>query len=216
MYYQNERRFYSVGKVKNISVFVGVIKSISSVLPVFFWALLIFGMDDSAIGWMTVLSAIIHESGHITWIFVTGKSRLRIRGVLSGFRIRAVGRMSYDDEIMMYLSGPLANLFIFLLCSLCTPVLGSTVWLFAMINLATALSNLLPVKGYDGYGILRAAIAKSEGSGCIERILSFLSTALIFTFCILSLYLINRFGGGYWIFFIFFFSMLKHFKEDLH
>ena len=205
-----------MGKSKKTIVFVRALNLILSILPVFFWALLIFGIDDSAMGLMTILSAIIHESGHIVWILKVKGSRLTIRGVLSGFRIRANGRMSYDDEIMMYLSGPFANVLIFLLCCFCGICFGAPLRPFALINLATALSNLLPIKGYDGYGILRTIIAKRDSSGDLERALSFLSTALIFTFCILSLYLINRLGGGYWIFFIFFFSMLKHFKEDFH
>ena len=45
----------------------------------------------------------------------------------------------------------------------------------------------------------------------LERI----STFLIFMLAILSLYLIDRYGGGYWLFAIFFSMMIKRIGKGL-
>ena len=199
---------------KNKIAFANAIKKCSELLPVFFWALLIFGVDDGDMAVMTIISALIHEAGHIGYISIAKKVRPTLKGVMSGFRIGCVGGLSYDQEIKMYLAGPAVNVISFLLCSFVSRPFGLDMSLFAAINLATAISNLLPIKGYDGYGIIRAYITKNEYGEIAIKALSLVSTGLIFILCILSLYFINRFGGGYWIFFVFFFSMLKHFKED--
>ena len=83
------------------------------------------------------------------------------------------------------------------------------------VNIFTALSNLLPIKGYDGYGALRAIIKKHELPNKFSSALSITSSSLVFAFCIFSLYLIDRYNGGYWIFGVFFVSMIKELKSEL-
>ena len=201
--------------MKSKTVVLWCLKKVSEVLPVFFWAFLIFGMDESSMATMTIVAALIHELGHIGYIYWIKKGIPGLRGVPSGFRIKSKIALSYSEEIGMYLFGPLVNIAAFAICSYGAFYLGESMWNFALINLATAVSNLLPIKGYDGYGIIRAIILKGEAREWALSGLSLISTGLIFLLCIFSLYLIDRYGGGYWIFFIFFISMLKHFKEKL-
>ena len=125
------------------------------VLPVFFWAFLIFGFEEAEVAITTIICAIIHECGHL-WCILFQNGSASLGGVIFGFRIKAKKLKSYNQEISVYLCGPLANLVMAFVFYLLTPNLGEPAITVATLNLATALSNLLPIKGYDGYGIFFA------------------------------------------------------------
>lgn len=201
-------------RVKRKSVgLIWLLNKACTILPVFFWLFLIFGFEEPLMAIITLVSALIHEMGHIGYIMIAKGLTPSIKGVLSGFRIRTGSGLSYDEEIGTYLAGPAVNIFVFVVCSFLAIPFGGIFAVIALINLATALSNLLPIEGYDGYGALMAIISKREmGNGAVRR-LSYLSSTLIFLLCILSLYLIDRQGGGYWIFAVFFISMIKCIKN---
>lgn len=185
------------------------------VLPIFFWLFLIFGFDEPSMALWTIIAAVIHESGHIIYIISKKKLRLNIRGVLSGFRIKTAASLSYDEEIRMYLSGPLANLVFFVLFSILSCYLNKDFGFAAIINLATALSNLLPIDGYDGYHAVMTLIQKHDLGDRLINSLSRISSAIIFLFAVFSLYFIDRQNGGYWIFLIFFSSMIKCIRKSV-
>ena len=179
-----------------------------SVLPIIFWASLIFGFDTPYVAVLTLISAISHEMGHCAAIyFLTGRDG-RVVGHSSGFRIKRREALSYKNEIIILLAGPLVNIAIFLICLLPADALGGYVRAMGLVNLATGISNLLPFEGYDGYGavceILRA-IGKAELIKRLEVFSFVLSIAVTFV----ALYLIGRFGEGYWIFGLFFFMVLS-------
>ena len=188
---------------------IWILNKLCEVLPVFFWVFLIFGFDEPLMAVMTIISAIIHECGHIGYIIIKKGLKPSIRGVISGFRIKTGAGLSYDDEIGIYLSGPSANLIAFVLLSLLALPFGKPAALCAIINLATAISNLLPIEGYDGYGALVAAMNRGDVREEAMRRLYLVSCTLIVLLCIISLYFIDRQGEGYWIFIIFFISMIK-------
>ena len=196
------------------SAFSHIIDFISRLLPGLFWILLIFGFEDPSMAWITIISALIHECGHIAYLIYIKKDFTSIRAVSSGFRIRSTGSLSYRDERNLYLCGPFANLLVAFICLLGIRLFGHSISTFISINVATAISNLLPIEGYDGYGALRAVICERDLSHTYLRGLYIISCALIFTFCIISLYMIDRFGGGYWIFAIFFVSMIKQIDKS--
>ena len=193
----------------NIQWIIGVIDQF---LPILFWATLIFGFQEPQIATLTVISALIHECGHVFFLKFKGIKSAKPRGDISGFRIRSNAVLSYQDEILLYLFGPLANICIAaILCFFD----GEFASMLCTLNIATAISNLLPVKGYDGYGILYTIAERKNPDGIAARIVEYISAGMIFIFCILSIYFIDRFGSGYWIFGIFFFSMLNQLSKWL-
>lgn len=194
---------------------IRLINKIGVILPVFFWTFLVFGFEEPIMGVVTIGSALIHEVGHIFCILASRVCDARLKGVVSGFRIKTGSCLSYDEEIAIYLGGPAANFIIFIFFSLLSIFFGEVCALISIINLATALSNLLPIEGYDGYGIIKAIINKRESNSVAMQALSTVSSSSVFILCIFSLYLIDRQGGGYWIFGIFFISMIKHIKLGL-
>ena len=183
-----------------------LLRVINQFLPVLFWITLMLGFEEPRIAILTIISALVHEGGHLAYLKLKLKSDSNLRGVLSGFRIRPSATLSYREEAMLYLSGPIANLCVAVAL---LPWRSELARLSLVLNLATALSNLLPIEGYDGYGAIRAILEKGGPTGPGVRLLELISTAIIFSLCILSIYFIDRFGTGYWIFAIFFASMLK-------
>ncbi len=172
------------------------------VLPLLFWILLIFGFDSPDVAVLTIISALVHEAGHLIAIAVSGRSLRGMMPHISGFRIRAVGG-GYYREIFTLFAGPLMNL---LICAVLSPfreALEGYIGLIADINLVTALSNLMPIEGYDGYGIIERILCL-RGLDSLLSALGLLSFAVSAMLCFISLYFLMRYGEGYWIFGIFF------------
>ena len=183
------------------------------ILPFAFWIFVLFGFDSPYIAILTLLCALIHELGHISAIFmINGKYKLK--SVFSGFKISVERHLSYDDEIKIALSGPLGNLMFFIISSLLIVFFKECALTFAILNLLTAISNLLPIESYDGYRALECLIMKMgyEKSGL--HILSKISFTILVVFSFISLYLIKSVDAGYWIFFIFIVILIKNIKKD--
>ncbi len=179
-----------------------------SVLPIIFWVLIIFGFDVPYVAILTILSAVIHELGHWAAISLLAGKDSEFRGHASGFRIKRTEALSYGKEISILLAGPLFNVTAFLLTLLCRDALYGYVRIFGYVNLATGLSNLLPLEGYDGYGALSQLFLARGRDELIQGLEIF---SFIFSVCVtfISLYLIDRFSEGYWIFGVFFVMTLS-------
>jgi len=186
-----------------------LLRCTEGVLSVLFWIFLIFGLDEGYIGVLTVICTVIHELGHYLIMSAVREPPGKIKGLADGLRIQKNALLPYRKDLLILSAGPTFNLLAaaagaFLL--LLSYEYGAA---FIAVNLATACANLLPVKGHDGYGILKAALClKYDGeiSETVPRALSLLISALA---CLLSLYLMQKAGEGYWIFGVFYFSLLS-------
>ncbi|MBO5878951.1 MAG: hypothetical protein J6Q68_00150 [Clostridia bacterium] len=182
---------------------IKLLKLLSSGLGALFWILLMLGFDDISMTALTLLAAAIHEIGHIFAIYFTAR-----RGIfmpyptLNGLRLKTGRTLSYNEEICVCLFGPLFNLICFMIT---LPFFKE----FALINLITAISNLLPMPSYDGEKILFAMISKRWGPAPAHALISNLVLITSCCLCLLSLFLILKLDGGYWIFFVFFAIFLK-------
>lgn len=172
-----------------------------TLLPLMFWTFLIFGFDSPDIAILTIVAAIIHELGHIIAASLAGRST-RLRSHMSGFRIRARGG-GYAEELLTLAGGPISNILIFMLTLPFSALGGGYISLLGYINLLSGLSNLLPIEGYDGYGLLYT-LASAAGNYPAMRVLAAISFSLSLSLTLLSLYLILRFGSGYWLLGVFF------------
>ena len=190
-------------------LFLIFFKLLTYILPIFFWILIIFGFDEPYFAILTILSALIHEGGHIAFLWLRGSGFRSIRGVVYGIKIKKALSLSYDDEILLYFSGPAANLLVATISASLSLRVGEYVLEFAAVNFATAVSNLLPIRSYDGYGMLDSMIKKHELPYVFSLVLRMSSFVLILFLCFVSLYLIDRHGQGYWIFAVFFISLLS-------
>ena len=187
-----------------------------SILPIIFWVSLIFGFDTPYIAILTLISAMMHEIGHGLVISVLSRGA-SLHGHASGLRIKEGRMLSYGSEIAVLLGGPLMNIFIFLLTLPFGNAMLGYVRILGFVNLATGISNLLPLEGYDGYGAISMLLRSKGAEHLIERLEAF-SFVLSITVTFAALHLIDLFGEGYWIFGLFFFTVVsklaKYGKRD--
>ena len=81
-------------------------------------------------------------------------------------------------------------------------VLGEYGYMLCGLNALTAVSNLLPCEGLDGYGILRAVL-EGHGLGGGLRVLDAVGVGVNIFIMLSALFLMMRIGEGYWIFGLF-------------
>lgn len=194
---------------KFLRLFLSFSTRITSFLPSLFWLLLIFGFDEPSVSAITILAALIHEAGHELCAYLNNGHTLSLRTSFSGFKIKQGQNSSYLSDVLLYASGPMAN-FAVALAVFLFPAFNQTEFCscFCTINLATGLSNLLPVRGYDGYGILSSLIKKYSIEEGFNSLLDNISFLLIIFFTFLSLYIVARIGSSYWMAGIFIFSLV--------
>ena len=185
---------------------------IGRIIPIFFWCALIFGFAEPAVAILTLITAASHELGHLLAMYSVGARAERMRGRWLGLGISLPRHLSYRAEALVYAAGPVANLVCAAVGCLLIPLCRDYALLFVLLNLATAVSNLLPIEGHDGYGVIRALSAGSERWSSILRSLSLTFTAVL---CLLSLYVIDRVGEGYFIFAVFIASLLSAMRVGL-
>ena len=126
------------------------------ILPTVFWLAVIWGFDKPYVACLTLLSALLHEIGHLIAINHYSKKYSLPHGRLFGFKITKGAMLAYGEEAIVYAAGPLANFTAALFTIPLLSLWGEYACLLFYINLCTAISNLLPCEGYDGYGIARA------------------------------------------------------------
>ena len=179
------------------------------ILPVLFWIAVMLTFDTPSVAVLTVIAALIHEGGHITAAFIIGCGDISLpQAALTGLRIRPSRLLSYKEEAVIALSGPLVNLLAFL--ALLTFYRASAyLFTFGVINLLTAISNLLPIRGYDGYRVVNGILLAHTDVESAGRITGAISSLLCGALVFISLFLMLKIGEGYWIFAIFFSIMLR-------
>ena len=190
------------------------IKSTDVIVQIFsalFWILVMLGLDGVKGAVLTLLAVLIHEIGHVAALFVLGHGGGIPLPRMPGFSIRVSATLSYKEDIAVAAAGPLANLIV---AAMLLPM-RQAAWAMILINLLTAISNLLPVRGYDGYRILASVIAISGTERFLGRLPDALSFATAMSAVLLSLYFIYAFDAGYWIFGVFFIFLLVEVKKSL-
>ncbi len=188
---------------------------IGGFLPILFWLSLIYGFDEPCAAGITVIAAVIHEAGHEAYLLLFGHMSFSLKGVLSGFRINNTARLGYKEEIKLYIAGPAANLIVSIIALPFLNIINDYGLLFVFINLATAFSNLLPIRGHDGYGIIKTCLEMKEYGNFAFKVLRTVSFISIAVLCLFSLYLMDRYDGGYWIYGIFLLSLISEMSDSV-
>ena len=103
-------------------------------------------LDKTNISFYSILSALLHETGHMLCLFFLKAKPKEIKFGLFGMRIvRGNKTLTYKNELLTALSGPLVNIILFVLFLHWEKTL-----MFSAVNLALGIFNLLPVKPMDG------------------------------------------------------------------
>ncbi len=201
---------------KNLSLFIKISNQFLLFLPILFWIFIIYGFDDPDIAGITIISAVLHECGHILFIIFCGKGKYRLRGDLSGFRIKKRTQTSYTWDALLFASGPATNFAASFFGALLLGLFSSSsAELWIIINLTTAFSNLIPIHGYDGYGIISCLIKSSGYENILSAVLDALSLMLTAALALISLYIVARLGDSYWPAGLFIILLIKEVKRSL-
>ena len=169
-----------------------------------FWILTALAFDKPHIAILTMLSAALHELGHIGgFLIACNGSSFNFKSRLSGPKLNIRG-ISYKEELFIVACGPLINIAAGTVFFIIFAFIRSEYLLhISIINFMTAISNLLPVAGFDGYKILYCYLANRRTPFHLFDALywfSFIVTALLE---FISLYFLLKLGEGYWTFVLF-------------
>ncbi len=192
---------------------VNLLNKIMRAMPSVFWILLIFGFDSPYIGVATLICALIHELGHILAILIVTPG-FSLKPAISGFRLGTDKTLSYKQEIIIAFAGPLTNIIAFNISLMFGKALNGYLFTFGILNLMTALSNLMPIEGYDGYRISWCLFSLFGYSNLPIKALRCFSFFMIVMLAFLALYFMVRVDGGYWIYFIFITALVKSLSGD--
>lgn len=159
-------------------------------------------IHPSAILWLSVLfylspeivfpfllAAAVHELAHIGVLFLLKKPPDHLTVGFTGARLDAPS-LSYREEQLAAAAGPLGSLLLGLLLP-CAPTIG-------LYSLILGLINLLPLRGLDGWRILKAGLLLRFSPHKAQRLLllsSLIVSVLLFFF---SVFAARRFCLGLW------------------
>ena len=189
-----------------------VFRLILGILPVVFWLCLICSFDERLGAKITIIAMVIHEFGHLACIyFITGKWQT-LKSALNGLRIAEAPFLSYKQQMLQYASGAILNLIAATLIPMCIGI-NEYSETFAAINIATAISNLLPIEGYDGYRLIYSVIGFLDLGYKGYVLLEIVSFILTTSLCFLSMFLVYTFGNGYWFMAIFLFATISKLEK---
>ena len=102
-------------------------------------------VDQQGIFLCTMISCVVHELCHLVVLRLQGVPVRYLRLTAVGAEICVDGTMSYRGEMAAALAGPMGNL---VLAWAASRIAGG--WLFAGVNLALGLFNLIPIGRLDG------------------------------------------------------------------
>ncbi len=176
----------------------------------FLWMLL---CDRSGIALVSLLAAALHEVGHLIAAKCLQIPLQSLRLDLLGARIDVHGRiLSYGEEWLLSMSGPLASLLFSLI--------GSFFWshsklatVFSCASLLLGILNLLPIQTFDGGRMLECALLQfstPQKAGAILKGCTFFFLWLLWAF---SVYLMIKIADGISLFF-FSLSLIARFFES--
>lgn len=187
------------------------LQTAKEILSLFFLLFMILGFDSLYASLLTLLSVVIHESGHLFAYSFFKKDRApKLAPTSRGFKI-SISSLSYREELISAAFGPLFNILTPLFCMFFIGAGKGSVADFAVINILTALSNLIPIKGYDGYRIsICASALLSEDNTLFTKIMERISFGLCVLFSFLSLYVMLKIGEGYWFFAVYISEILAY------
>jgi stage IV sporulation protein FB len=114
-----------------------------------------------------MLSALVHEVGHIIAIRALGYRARRIDILPMGALIVCPEAIPFRDEVAIALAGPIASLAASAVGLLAFAVSKNTyIIFFALVNLMLALFNLLPIAKLDGGKALFCFLQYKEKRSC--------------------------------------------------
>lgn len=164
-------------------------------LPGLLWILAVLWFEGLYSLFMVGFSALFHECGHLLAFSLLGLPAPKLMPVARGVRFVAPCTLSYREEFLIALAGPIANLSAFLVGIICGPAVPA-LRAFGDISLLTGLCNLAPMGDLDGERILRCLLAGRLNSRSLYYVSRCVTVTAIFLGAAGSLIILWHTGGG--------------------
>lgn len=148
------------------------------------------------------LAVLIHETGHLIFARILKIKISTLTLSLLGARIKAEGHMSYSDEFLLALGGPLAGFIGYLLTVGISvklsdsPAVVRFIAPFCAISLCLTIFNLLPLETLDGGRMLSSLLHCILPLNIADFITSLTGFLVILSLWLLSVYIIIKSSGG--------------------
>lgn len=148
------------------------------------------------------LAVLLHELGHLLFAKLLKIKISSLTLSLLGARIKTEKNMSYSDEFLLALGGPLAGFlgsavaFFISLKHRGNTVVEHFILPFCVISICLALFNLLPLDTLDGGRMLSSLLLSILSIRKAELVLSVIGFLCIFSLWLLSVYMILKSSGG--------------------
>ncbi len=144
--------------------------------------------ETSVSVFMSLMSCFLHETGHLISMFLFDVKVKKI--ILYGAGIKIIRGYSLKErhkELIILISGCLMNMIMFFLFFF---LKGDSFRTFAVINLATAVFNILPVKSLDGGAVL---LLITEEKPRLFTFMNIITSLIIPLFIVVSVIVFSRF-----------------------
>ena len=163
---------------------------------------------------LTLLSALLHECGHLLAARLLRVPLKDLHMDFVGARLEVGGRMlSFGEEWLLAAAGPLASL----LCA----AGGALLWgrvayadVFSCASLVLGLLNLLPIQGFDGGRMTEAAVMCWFGVRVSRIVMRGLSFLFLFLLWASAVYVLLRAGDGLSLLFFSMALFLRYFDSS--
>ena len=199
-------------RLRSAKILLAIISATAPLL----WITALFAFDKPIDAILSLIAIAVHEGGHVFALTSCG-TRTRLSARADGLRLEAPLAMPPKRRAALLLAGPLANFVaaaLLLLMAKIMPFAGDYLRRAAALEGAYAIANLLPVRGFDGFGLIDSLIGCVSDSERHAPILEGISLVFCIALTYLSLYLMASHNGGYWVGFAFLSKTAEHIFFD--
>ena len=130
-------------------------------LPALFWLALLLALDGTGLVRLSLLCALLHESGHVAVYLALFRRLPRLKVSPTGICLSMRGVLLPSQKaLLLAAAGPLMNLLCCASAILWMELAGYSYrgYWFAAVNLLLGTVNLLPLPGLDGQRIVEALL----------------------------------------------------------
>ncbi len=145
---------------------------------------------DEKIVFISLCSSVVHECGHLFFIFAFGDKPKAVELTLFGMRIdrTETAVFSYKKEALIAVGGILFNLIFAVSCYIIYIIIKSEIFLMlAVVNVIILLINSVPVSVLDFGRVLKCILHMFFESEKSEKILNYISYLFVFIFSLFTI-----------------------------
>ena len=123
-----------------------------------------------------LFAVFMHETGHLFMMYLRESAPKCIKLIPASVQITKSFTSNYKSDILISLSGPVVNIFLFFVFYFNYKCHQNITTLYiAFLNLIIGVFNLLPIKGLDGGTVFYCILCKYTSVFKAERILNLIS-----------------------------------------